>query len=172
MSNGQRQNSRVTDTCNNSVCWFLPAGLAAKRTRRNITVRQYLAILFPPSRGPFAASLTRKKKVRSNIELTHRVKAANEEYGVRFVPPAWILLRVQRVHCPKPRPRKSSCAIRNKGDKILDLFPDGAGDRLTFQSVEIRRLDFQRFCPADWLGSPIDFRDCSELRCHWSKSLT
>lgn len=77
------------------------------------------------------------------MELTHGVKAANEEYGVRFLPPAWILLRVQRVHCPKSRPRKSSCAIRNKRDKILDLFPEGAGVRLTFQSVEIGRQGFR-----------------------------
>jgi len=105
-------------------------------------------------------------------ELTHRVKAAKEEHGVRIVPPAWILLLVQLVHCPKPRLRKSSCAIRNKRDKMLDLFPDGAGDRLTFQSVEIRRLDFQSFSAADWLNSPLDFRDRSKLCCYWSKSLT
>lgn len=55
---------------------------------------------------------------------------------------------------------------------MLDLFPDGAGDRLTFQSVEIRRLDFQSFSAADWLSSPLDFRDRSKLRCYWSKSLT
>lgn len=148
------------------------------------TTRRCLSPL-PLTFGPLAASpLTRgrkkekkkkkKNRPRSNIEqLTHRVKAANEEYGVRFVPPTWVLLRVQRVHCPKPRPRKSSCAIRNKRDKILDLFPDGAGDRLTFQSVEIRRLDFQRFRRADWLHSPIDFGDrCLAVLLLVQKSLT
>lgn len=167
MYSGQCQNSCVTDTCNNSVCWFRPTGLTARLTRQNITVRQYM--LFSPCRWTVRCVPDEKRKPRSNIELTHRVKAANEVYGVRFVPPAWILLRVQRVHRSKSRPRKSSCAIRNKRNKILDLFPDGAGDRLTFQSVEIWRLDFQRFSPADWLASPIDFRYCSEMRCYWPK---
>ena len=149
---------------------FFPAGSAAKTTRQNISHRQNLAVFFPTlPLDRSLASLTRskkkkkekkkkkrKRKTRHDTELTHSVKAANEEYGVRFVPPAWVLLRVQRVHRPKPRPRKSSCAIRNKRNKNLDLFPDGAGDRLTFQSVEIRRLDFQRFSPSHWLRSPID----------------
>lgn len=156
MCSARCQKPCVTDTRNTSVCCFPPAGLANKQTRQKHRGQAPSRCMLPHiAVGSFAASLTRKK-TRSNIELTHRVKAANEEYGVRFVPPAWVLLRVQRVHCPKPRPRKSSCAIRNKRDKILDLFPEGAGDRLTFQSVEIGRPDFQRFPRADWPGSPID----------------
>lgn len=54
---------------------------------------------------------------------------------------------------------------------MLDLFLDGAVDRLTFQSVEIRRQDFQRVSPAHWLILPIDFHICSKLRSYWSKSL-
>lgn len=103
-----------------------------------------------------AASLTRKKeeeeeggekrpKSRSDTELTHRVQAAEEDHGVRFVRPACVLLRVQRVRrTDKIASEKILlAAIRNERDKIVDLFPDGAADRLTFQSVEIERLDFQ-----------------------------
>lgn len=104
--------------------------------------------------------------------LTHGVEAADVENSVRSVAPARILLRVQRAHCPTPRPGKGSCAIRNEKDKILDLFPDGAGDRLTFQSVEIGRLDFQLGSGSDWLRSRSDLLDSSCPRRYWSKSLT
>lgn len=115
--------SRVTDTWNNSVRCFLLAGLIVKQTRLNITDGNYIAIIFPPCRWTSRCIPRKNKtKTRSNIELTHRVKAANEEYGVRFVPPAWVLLRVQRVHCLKSCPRKSSCAIRNLRDKISICF--------------------------------------------------
>lgn len=88
------------------------------------------------------------------------------------MPPAWVLLRVQRAHCPTRRPRKGSCAIRNEKDKILDLFPDGRGDRLTFQSAELGRLDFQRCWRAHWLRSRTNLRFSSCSRRYWRKSLT
>lgn len=144
---------------------FFPPDQQLSRAVR--TSRQTVSAPHRPAAGPWTVLCipdAQKPKVHSPMVLKPQKK--NTVSGL-------CLLRGScSASSVSTRPPKSSAAIRDDRDSILSVFPDGAGDRLTFQSAEIRRPDLQRVPPADWLRSPVDFRLCAELRRHWCRSLT